>query len=64
MAEEKKSLTRRDFIRGTVGATLGASMTGLNWSADKKRADHFSQVVLARDENVLDIRKMSLLKKL
>jgi len=54
MGKEKKSLTRRDFIRGTVGTTLGASMIGLNWSADEKTAPHLSQVTLVREKNVLD----------
>lgn len=57
MAENKKILTRRDFIRGTVGASLGASMIGLNWSAEKKTANQLSQVFVVRDENVLDAWK-------
>lgn len=67
MPEEKKFLTRRDFIRGTFSATLGASMIGLNWSSDKKTKNHSSQVTLVRDENVLDSRKIvnpEILKKM
>jgi hypothetical protein len=31
MKDQKPVLTRRDFIRGTIGVTLGASILGIKW---------------------------------
>ena len=31
MKDKKHVLTRRDFIRGTIGATIGTSLFGLKW---------------------------------
>jgi hypothetical protein len=55
VSDEKRVLTRRDFVRGTVGATLGASVFGgaLDNLAAQVRTSH---VVLVRDEKVLDAR--------
>ena len=57
MKIEKKKLTRRDFIRGTVGATLGASLVGLNWSKARAAAAGSSLVTIVRDENAMDAAK-------
>ena len=57
MKNEKKKLTRRDFIRGTVGATLGASLVGLNWSKAKGAAAGSSLVTIVRDKNAMDAAK-------
>ena len=57
MKNEKKKLTRRDFIRGTVGATLGASLVGLNWSKARGAADGSSLVTIVRDKNAMDAAK-------
>jgi hypothetical protein len=45
-------LTRRDFVRGTVSATLAASMTGFG-AAVVAREARSARVVLIRDENAL-----------
>ena len=57
MKDEKKKLTRRDFIRGTVGATLGASLVGINWSKAKGAAAGSSLVTIVRDKNAMDAAK-------
>lgn len=54
MQNKKNQLTRRDFIRGTLGATLGTSILGVKWSERDERAIRSSLVVLVRDKNVLD----------
>jgi hypothetical protein len=50
-------LTRRDFIRGTVGATLGASVFGLQWPRGEARAAAPSLVTVVRDKNAMDAAK-------
>ena len=57
MKNEKKKLTRRDFIRGTVGATLGASLVGLNWSKAKGATAGSSLVTIVRDKDAMDAAK-------
>ena len=57
MKNGKKKLTRRDFIRGTVGATLGASLVGLNWAKAKGAAAGSSLVTIVRDKNAMDAAK-------
>lgn len=54
MTKKKGALTRRDFIRGTVGATLGTSLVGINWSKAKGAAAGSSLVTIVRDENAMD----------
>jgi len=54
MREPKKVLTRRDFIRGTVGATLGASILGLQWPRAEATAARSSLVSVVRDQNAMD----------
>lgn len=57
MKKKKGALTRRDFIRGTVGATLGTSLVGLNWSKVKGAAAGSSLVTIVRDKNAMDAGK-------
>jgi len=57
LKNEKKKLTRRDFIRGTVGATLGASLVGLNWSKAKGATAGSSLVTIVRDKDAMDAAK-------
>jgi len=54
MTKKKRALTRRDFIRGTIGATFGTSLVGLNWSKAKGAAARSSLVTIVRDENAMD----------
>ncbi|HXY41793.1 MAG TPA: DUF362 domain-containing protein [Vicinamibacteria bacterium] len=51
--ERQANVTRRDFVRGTVGAALGVSVVG---DAAVARAARSSRVVLVRDEAALDAR--------
>jgi hypothetical protein len=54
MTKKKGALTRRDFIRGTIGATFGTSLVGLNWSKAKGAAASSSLVTIVRDKNAMD----------
>lgn len=54
MQNKLRPLTRRDFISGTIGATLGASILGVNWSSGNEREARSSLVTLVRDKNVMD----------
>jgi hypothetical protein len=49
-----KLLTRRDFIRGTVGATLAVSVLGVPWANRGQAAGRPSVVTVVRDKNVMD----------
>lgn len=49
-----KRLTRRDFIRGTVGATLSISVLGVPWAKGSEAVGPPSIVTLVRDKNVMD----------
>ena len=49
MPNKPKPITRRDFIRGTIGATFATSMFGVKWAlGDEKtvRSSLFPAVVL------------------
>jgi hypothetical protein len=54
MENNPKLLTRRDFIRGTVGATLAVSVLGVPWANGSEAADRSSIVTVVRDKNVMD----------
>ena len=54
MENKKKGLTRRDFIRGTVGATLAVSALGVPWAKGSERPGQSSLVTVVRDKNVMD----------
>lgn len=54
MTKNKGMVTRRDFLRGTVGSTLAVSLMGPKWlKAEGKNGDK-SQVVIVRDQNAMD----------
>jgi len=57
MKKSRKGLTRRDFIRGTVGATLGVSAMGVPWAFGDDKAVQSSLVSIVRDKNVMNERK-------
>jgi hypothetical protein len=57
MKDKKPVLTRRDFIRGTIGVTLGASILGLQWPKGEATAAGSSLVTIVRDKNVMDSSK-------
>jgi len=54
MSDHQICLTRRDFIRGTVGATLAASVLGSPWGSSTAHAARSSAVTVVRDKNVMD----------
>jgi hypothetical protein len=65
MSEKNTRLTRRDFIRGTVGTTLAATVFGIPWNA--LGAGQSSTVTIVRDQNALDVRmrvNISVLQKM
>ena len=54
MPKEKGLLTRRDFIRGTVGTTLSLSILGPGWVTAKERPKQKSLVTVVREKNAMD----------
>ncbi len=54
MENKQKGLTRRDFIRGTVGATLAVSVLRVPWAKGSEKAVGPSLVTVVRDKNVMD----------
>ena len=54
MKDKKHVLTRRDFIRGTIGATVGASIFGLKWPRGEANASPSSLVTIVRDKTAMD----------
>lgn len=54
MKEKHKVLTRRDFVRGTVGATLSATVLGIPWRQGLATPPRSSRVTLIRDEKAMD----------
>ncbi len=52
--EKKRTITRRDFLRGTVYTALGITLGST--SEREVRAEEKSRVVLIRDEKVIDSR--------
>ena len=57
MKDHGRVLTRRDFIRGTVGATLGASLFDLKWPDGEAQAAQTSAVTIVRDQKAMDSSK-------
>lgn len=57
MKDKKPVITRRDFMRGTIGATIGASIFGFKWPMAEAKAARSSLVTVMRDKNVLDASK-------
>ena len=67
MENKKPVITRRDFIRGTIGVTIGTSVLGLNWPMAEAKAARSSIVTVVRDKNVMDASKnvdRTILKKM
>ncbi|MBW1767893.1 MAG: DUF362 domain-containing protein [Deltaproteobacteria bacterium] len=67
MKDKKHVLTRRDFIRGTIGATIGTSLFGLKWPEGEANARSSSLVTIVRDKNAMDSSKnvdKTILKKM
>ena len=54
MENDQRRLTRRDFLRGTVGATLAASVLGVPWVHGSQSATRSSRVIVVREKNVMD----------
>jgi len=54
MENKQPGLTRRDFIRGTVGATLAVSVLEVPWAEGSGKVVGPSLVTVARDKNVMD----------
>ena len=53
MSNKQRLITRRDFIRGTVGATFATSMLGVKWAMGDEKAVRSSLVTVVRDKNVM-----------
>lgn len=53
MTNERRLITRRDFIRGTIGATLGTSMFGVGWAVGSEKTAQSSLVTVVRDKDVM-----------
>lgn len=54
MRKNKGLITRRDFIRGTVGTTLGISLMGTEWLQGSAPGGA-SDVTIVRDQHVMDM---------
>lgn len=59
MPKEKKPVTRRDFLRGTLGTTLGASLMGSRFlnaggMTTARRGTDSSLVTIVRDKDAMD----------
>jgi len=54
MPHKGKSLTRRDFIRGTLGATVGTSLIGTKWLKASGKATGSGLVTIVRDKGAMD----------
>ena len=54
MSEHKNGVTRRDFLRGTLGITLGTTMIGLPRFQKKEKPVRSSTVIIVRDENAMN----------
>ena len=63
MSEPKSDVTRRDFLRGTMGITLGTTMIGLPWFQEKEMPTRSSTVIINRDENAMN-NKFAVNKKI
>jgi hypothetical protein len=54
MHHKGKGLTRRDFLRGTIGTTLGASIMGPKFVAARGKPAGSSLVTIVRNKNAMD----------
>jgi hypothetical protein len=53
MTDFRNVVTRRDFVRGTTSAALGASLAGITPVRAEQSAPHTSTVTIVRDQKVL-----------
>ncbi len=54
MTYKGKPLTRRDFLRGTLGTTFGISIMGKTWLKGGQKPAGPSLVLIVRDKNAMD----------
>jgi hypothetical protein len=54
MKDKKPVITRRDFIRGTIAATIGTSVLGFGWPGARAKAARSSLVTVVRDKKAMD----------
>ena len=54
MRQKGKPLTRRDFLKGTLGATLGASLLSTKFLKAGQTTGTASLVTIVRDKNAMD----------
>ena len=54
MKSKKFVITKRDFLRGTVGATLGFTLMGPKWLKAQAAEMGGSSVFIVRDQNAMD----------
>jgi hypothetical protein len=54
MSDKKKSLTRRDFLQGALGAAVGATVLGTRWLESGQTAAGSSLVAVVRDAQAMD----------
>jgi hypothetical protein len=54
MPKKRTPLTRRDFLRGTLGTTFGASVLGTGFLKAGGMASGSSLVTIVRDQNAMD----------
>ena len=54
MKNKNGVVTRRDFIRGTVGTTIGATLLGPRWLRGTGKTGDRSTVFIVRDQKVMD----------
>ena len=54
MKNKKRLITRRDFMRGTVGAALSASLLDVEWAFGAENKARSSLVTVVRNEKVMD----------
>ena len=57
MKDKKHVLTRRDFLRGTIGATIGTSIFGFKLPEGEAKARPASLVTIVRNKNAMDSSK-------
>ncbi len=65
--DKKPVVTRRDFVRGTIAATIGTSIFGFQWAEGKEKAFRSSLVTIVRDKYAMDSSKnvdTTILKKM
>ena len=58
MTDRDPLVTRRDFVRGTVAAAIGAATAGLAIAEGQPRPKRQAKVTVARDEKVMDGRRV------